>query len=98
MEFSGNLIVKLNVVDVKTFDRKSGEKGQEVVVTTDSGYRCQISAPDVSIVDLSSIKGFCKFEIEPTFNYDSFSSSSGKIYGKNYPSFKIKNLVDIEVD
>lgn len=98
MDFSGNLIVKLNVVNVKTFDRKSGEKGQEVVVTTDNGYRCQISAPDVSVVDLTSISGICDFEIEPIFNYDKFVSSSGNTYGKNFPSFKIKNLLDIEID
>lgn len=94
MKFTGTLVIEVNVVDVKTFDRRSKEIGQEVVFMTDKGYRCNVSACDVSIEDFRDLEGIHKFFIEPCTSYDQFVSSKGTQYGKNYPSFIITGLAD----
>ena len=93
MVYEGNIILSVNIVDVKTFDRKSGQKGQEIVILTDKGYRCNIPCVDVSVCDFVGKRGEVKVYIEPITEYDKFVSSSGNQYSKNYPSFRIIDLI-----
>ena len=92
MVYSGKCVIQVNVFEVKTFDRKSGNKGQEIVVQTDRGYRCSVSAVDVNVCDFTSIKGVTDLVIEPFIDYDHFQTKDGKSYAKNYASFRIVGL------
>lgn len=89
MKIFGTMMIEVNVLEVKQFDRRSKERGQEIIIATDKGYRCAVQGPDVSVVDLTGLTGTHKFYIEPITSYDMFISSNDKKYSKNYPSFKI---------
>lgn len=46
---------KAYVKKIKTFERKSGAIGQEVVIRNPDGYSCSIRAVDKNIKDLSGV-------------------------------------------
>lgn len=94
MNYEGTLTIKVNIFEVRQFDRKSGERGQEVIVQTDRGYRCQIEAVDVSKCDLTGVKGEHRLFIEPITGYDRFVTKDGKQYSKNFASFRIIDILD----
>lgn len=94
MKYEGNIKLIVNIFEVKTFDRKSGQKGQELVILTDKGYRCNVPCVDVSVCDFTGITGEHIVFIEPITEYDKFVSSSGSQISKNYPSFRIIDLAD----
>ena len=52
MEFKKKFYVK----KYKSFDRRSGATGQEIVVRNPDGYSCSIKCLDKELVDLSSVK------------------------------------------
>lgn len=47
--------IKIYIKKIKTFDRKSGEVGQEVVVRNPDGYSCSVRCVDKSIKDFSTV-------------------------------------------
>lgn len=90
-----NATICCNVLSVKTFDRKSGEKGQVITVLTDKGYQCKLDAVDVNVCDFSNLQGVCKLSVKPLLSYDHFLSSSGKDYYKNFGSFIVAGVVSL---
>ena len=50
-----DLKLKCFVTKYKSFTRKNGEIGQEIVVRNDNGYSCSLKVVDKSMVDLSGI-------------------------------------------
>ena len=83
----------LDVKNIKTFTRKSGNTGQEVVVDSGSQYNAIISAPDKEIIDLSSVKGTTKFIVSIGFQSFQCVSDNDKKYYKRVPTIFIKDIV-----
>lgn len=48
--------MKMYIKKIKTFDRNSGEIGQEVVVRNPDGYSCSVRCVDKCIKDFSGIE------------------------------------------
>lgn len=55
----------------KSFNRKNGRVGQEVVVRNPDGYSVSLAALDKEIIDLSGIPTGCDVELilEPDFTF-----------------------------
>lgn len=82
-------VCDFNVLRVKTFDRKSGSVGQEVVIANDRGYPVSLSAVDKDICDFSNLSGITRLHCEPVFDFDKVISSSGQQYNHNYVTLKV---------
>lgn len=91
-----NVIVPFDVKGVKTFTRKSGNTGQEVVVDSGSQYNATISAPDVEIIDLSSCHGITYFNCSVGFQSMQMVSDNNKKYYKRVVTLFIKGIADTE--
>lgn len=90
MEF----IVEFDVVGIKIFTRKSGNTGQEVLVSSGSIYPAVVSAVDKEICDLTILKqgDHIKAYCESYFTSVQCVSDSGKKYYKRIVSLIIKNF------
>lgn len=85
------LVVEFDVVGVKSFTRKSGNTGQELLVSSGSMYPAVVSCVDKEIFDCSTLKQNDHIECncELVFNCVQCVSDSGKKYYKRIATFKI---------
>ena len=90
-----DVIIDLDVRDIKTFTRKSGNTGQEVVVDSGSKYNANVSAPDKEEVDLSNCKGVTSFLVSICFQSFQCVSDNDKKYYKRVPTIFIKDIASV---
>lgn len=91
-----NVIVPFDVKGVKTFSRKSGNTGQEIIVDSGSQYNATISAPDVEVIDLSSCSGITYFNCSVGFQSMQMVSDNDKKYYKRVVTLFIKGIADTD--
>lgn len=91
----GTMEVVLEVSSVKTFTRKSGTTGQELLVSSGSTYPARISAPDKEVLDLTSLKMGDNITAVVELGFTSYQcvSDNDKKYYKRVPTFVIKNII-----
>ena len=87
--------VSLDVVEVKTFTRRSQKIGQELLVMSGTKYPAVIECPDADILDLSSLKfgDNVTADVELTFTSVQCVSDGGNKFYKRMPTWKIKNIL-----
>ena len=91
--------IKLNVKEVKTFDRSNGRVGQVVVVLNDSNRKVEIDAVDAEEFDFSNIPtGEVEFEFKPVFHFQKALSKNDKQFYLNYLSVILTSCNDIEIE
>ena len=87
--------VNFTVVGLKTFNRKSGTIGQELLVESGSNYPAVVSAPDQNLLDLSDLKAGETITALVELGFTSYQcvSDNDKKYYKRVPAFRIKNII-----
>lgn len=91
----GTIEILLDVVEVKTFTRKSGKTGQELCVNSGSKYPARIDCPDKEVLDLTSLKFGDRVTAVVELGFTSFQcvTDGGVKYYKRVPTFAVKNIV-----
>lgn len=91
--------VVINVVEVKTFSRKSGRTGQSIIAINDKGYRQEYSAVDKEDFDFSKCKGICEFDTGHYFiKVNKVYSQNSKVYYLSIPSYLLTSLISMKGD
>lgn len=85
------IVVEFDVVGLKTFTRKSGNTGQELLVSSGSVYPAIVSCVDKEEFDLSVFKQNDHIECscDLVFNSIQCVSDNGKKYYKRIATLKI---------
>lgn len=91
-----NVIVPFDVKGVKTFTRKSGNTGQEIIVDSGTQYNATVSAPDAEVIDLSSCQGITYFNCSVGFQSMQMVSDNEKKYYKRVVTLFIKGIADTD--
>ena len=87
--------ISLDVVEVKTFTRRSQNIGQELYVVSGTKYPAVVECPDKEVLDLSTLKfgDTVTADVELTFTSVQCVSDGGKKFYKRIPTWKIKNIL-----
>lgn len=87
--------INVTVDSVKTFTRKSGNIGQELLVESGSKYPARIDAPDRNVLDLSDLHSGDNVTLLVELGFTSYQciSDNDKTYYKRVPTFRIKNII-----
>ena len=85
------IVVEFDYVGVKTFTRKSGNTGQEVLVSSGSVYPAVVSCVDKEVFDFSSFKQGDHIECNCDLIFSSIQcmSDTGKKYYKRIATLRI---------
>lgn len=85
------LVVEFDYVGCKTFTRKSGNTGQEILVSSGSIYPAIVSAVDKEVFDFSVFKQNDHIECECDLVFTSIQcvSDAGKKYYKRIATLRI---------
>ena len=89
-----DVVVPFDVKGVKTFTRKSGNTGQELIVDSGSTYNAFISAPDKEKLDLSKCSGIVYFNCSIGFQSMQMISDNDKKYYKRVVTLFIKDIAN----
>ena len=91
--------VVINVVGVKTFERKSGRTGQSIIAVNNMGYRLEYSAVDKEDCDFTSCYGICEFDVGNFFiKVNKAYSQNGKVFYISTPSYQLTKLLSSKGD